>query len=78
MKNYAIIGFVLGSIPALFFNYEIYSYYQLWAAGGYGYMPLYIEIPIGVVLLGLTIWGSYELSKLQEKKAQEVEEKPAE
>ena len=72
---YAIIGFVVGSVPALFFNYEIYSYYQVWASGAYIWMPLYIEIPIGVVLLiGSTI-ASYFLVRYKRKKELENNEK---
>ena len=71
---YAIIGFVIGSVFALFFNYEIYSYYLVWANGTYIYMPMYIEIPIGVVLLtGATI-GSYILVRMKRKKELEQKE----
>lgn len=71
---YAIIGFVVGSIPALFFNYEIYSYYQVWAANSYIYMPLYVEIPIGIVLFILAAFGSYLLVRYKRKiDAQELE-----
>lgn len=71
---YAIIGFVIGSVPALFFNFEIYSYYQIWAAGRYIYMPLYIEIPLGVVLLIGTCLLSYWL--VIYKRKQEAKEEP--
>ena len=71
---FAIIGFVIGSLIALFFNFEIYSYYQVWAAGAYIYMPMYIEIPIGVVLfIGVTI-GSYLLVRFKRKKQLEQKE----
>ena len=64
---YAIIGFVLGSIVALFFNFEIYEYYVMWANGGQGYLKFAIEIPIGIVLLiGATI-ASYLLVKYKRK-----------
>ena len=33
----AIIGFVIGSTAALFFNYEIYAYYYAWAPSKYVY-----------------------------------------
>ncbi len=68
---YAIIGFVIGSVPALFFNFEIYSYYQVWASGTYIWMPLYIEIPIGVVLLIGACFASYFLVRYKRKKEQE-------
>ena len=65
---YGIFGFVLGSIPALFLNYTIHKYYLQWFKGGQGYLPYYIEIPIGVVLLiGATI-GSYILIRYKRKK----------
>lgn len=71
---YSIIGFVLGSIPALFFNNTIYEYYQKWSSGQGGYTPIYIEIPIGIVLLiGLAIL-SYMLLRYKRKvEAQEKE-----
>ena len=68
---YSIIGFIIGSVVALFFNFQIYEYYQIWADGKYVFMPMYIEIPIGIVLLGLAIFASYKLSKLQEKSSQQ-------
>ena len=64
---YSIIGFVVGSVVALFFNFEIFEYYVTWSKGSYIFMPMYIEIPAGIILLGLAIFGSYKLSKLQEK-----------
>ena len=72
---YAIIGFVIGSIPALFFNFEIYTYYQVWASNTYVYMPMYIEIPIGIALfIGATI-GSYLLVRYKRKvEANQIEE----
>lgn len=71
---YSIIGFVLGSIPALFFNFEIYNYYQMWAQGLSGYTPIYIEIPLGVVLLiGIAI-----LSYLLVRYKRNVEQKEKE
>ena len=79
MTFFAIIGFVIGSVIALFFNYEIYQYYQVWANNTYKWMPLYIEIPIGVVLLiGATV-GSYILVRFKrktqiEQKENEVQE----
>ena len=75
MTFFAIIGFVIGSVVALFFNNEIYQYYQVWASNTYVWMPLYIEIPIGVVLLiGATV-GSYMLVRFKRKKQLENNEK---
>ena len=71
---YSIIGFVVGSVPALFFNFKIYEYYQAWSIGSYVYMPLYVEIPIGIVLLvGFTIL-SYLLVRYKRKVEQNEKE----
>ena len=71
---YSIIGFVIGSVPALFFNFKIYEYYKAWSTGAYIYMPLYIEIPIGVVLLiGFTVL-SYLLVRYKRKVEQNEKE----
>lgn len=55
MTYFAIIGFVLGSIAILFFNYNIYSYYLVWAGqtveGVTPALANYVEIPIGIALL---------------------------
>lgn len=64
---YSIIGFVIGSTIALFFNFEIYAYYQLWAMNLYIYMPFYIEIPIGIVLLIGGAIASYMLIRYKRK-----------
>ena len=64
---FAIIGFVVGSVVALFFNYEIYNYYLVWSSGQYIYMPLYIEIPVGIVLLIVTCILSYMLVRYKRK-----------
>ena len=64
---FAIIGFVIGSVVALFFNYEIYNYYLVWSSGQYIYMPLYIEIPVGIVLLIVTCILSYMLVRYKRK-----------
>ena len=75
---FAILGFVIGSVPALFCNYEIFynktDGYMVWASGGQGYLPYYIEVPIGVVLLLVTMVGSYLLVRLKRKKELENKE----
>ena len=64
---FAIIGFVVGSLIALFFNFEIYGYYVNWSIGGQGYLKMYIEIPLGIFLLiGATI-ASYMLVRYKRK-----------
>lgn len=75
---YSIIGFVCGSVVALFFNYEIYAYYLKWATGEVGekapYLAYYIEIPIGVVLLIGAIIGSYLLVRYKRRQDEEKAE----
>lgn len=64
---YSILGFVIGSVPALFYNYTINEYYMKWSIGAAGYTPMYIEIPIGIILLiGFTIL-SYLLVRYKRK-----------
>ena len=72
---FAIIGFVIGSVAALFFNYEIYTYYVNWSNGIVIYMPYYIEIPIGIVLLIGAMIGSYMLVRFKRKKQLEQNDK---
>ena len=52
---FAIIGFILGSIAVLFFNYDIFNYYTVWAGrvveNIHPMMPIYIEIPVGIIIL---------------------------
>ena len=70
---FGIIGFIIGSLFVLFFNYEIYNYYLNWAgvviegASINPIMPMYIEIPVGIVLLILCALGSYQLVRYQRK-----------
>ena len=77
---YAIIGFIIGSTIALFFNYDIYyGAYDLWAKGTYISIPMYIEIPIGIVLLIVGCILSYLLVRMKRKSTQdEVKEKDSE
>ena len=78
---FTIIGFVAGSVFVLFFNHDIYNYYLNWAGVVVEgtkinpVLPLYLEIPIGiVVLIGCAI-GSYTLVRLERKnRKEEVEE----
>ncbi len=72
MTFYAIIGFIIGSTIALFFNHEIYEYYLMWSKGQYISVPYYVEIPIGVVLLVLAMAASYILV-IYQRKAQKDE-----
>ena len=67
---YGILGFVMGSAVALFFNFEIYQYYQTWIDGTYVFMPMAVELPVGLVLLVGTCILSYILVKAQRKEIQ--------
>ena len=72
---YGILGFVIGSIIALFINYEIWNYYQLWASGGQGFLKKEIEIPLGIALFIIAMVLSYLLVRYENKHAnQETEE----
>ena len=80
---FGIIGFIIGSLFVLYFNYEIYNYYLNWAGQplptGVVINPLLstpVEIVIGIVALVVACIGSYLLVRYQRKyKAlQEVKE----
>ena len=68
---YGIIGFIIGSTISLFINYKIYSYYGDWAKGSYIKVPMYIEIPVGIVFLIVAIIASYLLVRYKRKIDQE-------
>lgn len=76
---YTIIGFIAGSVFVLFFNYEIFNYYQVWGgkaiAGIDQLMPMWLEMIVAFIVLALCAFGSYMLVRTQRKKtAQEKEE----
>lgn len=64
---YGIIGFVLGSTITLYFNFEIYNYYVDWASGHYVFMPMWLEIVLGIVLLAGGVAASYMLVRYERK-----------
>ncbi len=70
---FAIIGFVLGSIFVLFFNFDIFNYYLYWAGVTVEgvkinpIMPIYVEIPLGIILLAGTCALSYLLVRHNRK-----------
>lgn len=78
---FTIIGFIAGSIFVLFFNYDIYNYYLNWSGkvieNVNPVLPIYAEIPIGIVVLLACAFGSYMLVRLERKnrKSEEIEEK---
>lgn len=72
---FTIIGFVAGSILVLFFNHDIYNYYLNWAGVVFEninpILPIYIEIPVGIVTLLLCAFASYMLVRMERKKREE-------
>ena len=72
---FAIIGFIIGSIVVLFFNYDIFNYYKVWAGQVIENItpltPIYVELPVGIVVLGLSAFLSYMLVKRYRKASQE-------
>lgn len=68
---FAIIGFILGSIVVLFFNYDIFNYYKVWAGQNipniHPLTPFYVEIPVGLVVLGISAFLSYIFVKHHRK-----------
>ena len=78
---FTIIGFIGGSIFVLFFNHEIYQYYQVWGDQSLGVlfevqqiMPMWLEMIIGIAVLALCTFLSYRLVVTQRKRA-ELEQK---
>lgn len=69
---FGILGFIVGSLFVLFFNYEIYNYYLNWAhvavsANIHPILSMPIEIVVGVVVLAAAALGSYQLVRYQRK-----------
>ena len=75
---FTIIGFISGSILVLFFNYDIYNYYLNWSGVEFAninpVLPIYLEIPIGFVILLACAFGSYMLVRVERKNTQEKQE----
>ncbi len=74
---FTIIGFISGSILVLFFNYDIFNYYLNWAGKEFANInpvwPIYVEIPVGFVILIACAVGSYFLVRFERKKEQQKE-----
>ena len=72
---YTIIGFIAGSVFVLFFNHEIFQYYQVWLGsiipGIDQSMPMWLEMIVGFLVLGACAFGSYQLVRVQRKKDQQ-------
>lgn len=71
---YGIIGFIIGSLFVLYFNYEIYNYYLYWGSKplpeGVVINPLLsmpVEIVIGIICLIIAAILSYLLVRYQRK-----------
>lgn len=68
---FAIIGFILGSMFVLFFNYDIFRYYQVWGgkviANINPSLKIYIEIPIALVAFAISFTLSYLLVRYNRK-----------
>ena len=79
---FTIIGFISGSILVLFFNYDIFNYYLNWAGHSFPninpVLPIYMELPIGIVVMMLCAFGSYMLVRLERKNRQEQKDKEEE
>ena len=69
---FTIIGFIIGSIFVLFFNYEIFNYYLVWSgqeiASIQPIWKIYIEIPVGIVILTACAFLSYLLVRLEQRR----------
>lgn len=71
LTYFVIIGFIVGSIFVLFFNYDIFNYYLVW--GGKvieninPVMPIYIEIPLGILVMLVSGFLSYLLVRYNRK-----------
>ena len=78
---FGIIGFILGSIVVLFFNYESVNYYKNWLGMSLPeyvkvtpYLLWWVELIIGLAISGLAAFGSYQLVRAQRKHNEEVKE----
>lgn len=74
---FAIMGFIIGSIFVLFFNYDIFNYYRVWAGvaieGINPVMPMYIEMPVSLLIFGVSFFLSYLLVRYNRKANQNEE-----
>lgn len=72
---FAIIGFILGSIVVLFFNYDIVNYYKVWLGAEMEnitpLLPWYVEIIIGLVLIAGCAFASFKLVKAENTNKEE-------
>jgi len=78
---FVIIGFIAGSILVLFFNFDIFNYYRVWADNSlsdllkiHQLLPMWLEILIGLFVLIGAAALSYLLVRAQRKHALEEKE----
>jgi len=66
---YAIIGFIIGSIPVLFLNYQIWEYYSVWGGATVSSIdPVLgqgVEITFGVIALAFCAFLSFMIVRMQ-------------
>ena len=66
---FAIIGFIIGSFFVLFLNYQIWQYYTVWGCtlieGINQLLKPAIEIPLGIIFIGLFGFFSYMIVRAQ-------------
>lgn len=76
---YSIIGFIVGSTIALYFNSDIYNYYLVWGGKTIDevnpFLPWFVELPIAIVLLCGGVVASYILVRYSRKSKLENNEK---
>lgn len=77
---FAIIGFIIGSVGVLFFNYDIVNYYKHWLGMEIPasvkinpLLPWWVEIIIGAILILGCAYGSYKLVKAEDKQKETTE-----
>lgn len=68
---YAIIGFIIGSLFALYMNNSIWSYYETWNTENH--LPIWLEVILGAILLIGGAIASYMLVRYSRKHAKKEE-----
>lgn len=69
---YGILGFIIGSLVALYLNYDIWQYYLKWANNDALLIKKEVEIPVGIALLIIFAVISFLLTRYEAKKNNEV------
>ena len=78
---FGIIGFIIGSVFVLFCNYDTINYYKTWLGQPVAehvkvnpILPWWVELIIGICLIVLAAFGSYQLVRVQRKHNLEAKE----